>query len=705
MVFPLPVFFLRSVRMPLYRVSGRLLALCLVCLVCLAGCGGNRSLLSPLDRAFSNDTIQNEVNELLAKDPKGPIPSPQLPPELAGAVRPSTGAASVSSPVQTGGQQTQQADPLVVYEVVCLSPEVPELAERFLESSTLVRRQDTPLYSTVGLEQRLSASLGEASEMLHSLGFYSGRASGSIKPVPGETTANTIAMLVTVNFRPGPQYLVGSTPVVVEQGNKSASAPEKPGAKPPAAPLPAPNDHHLPKTLEDVGLLPEAPARADDVLEAVARVRTAYRNNGYPEATIALSRFFLDHETRRLDASIHILPGPFMRMGPLEVPGETSVTKEFLRAKKTWEIGEPWHEGRVEQYREALRQTGLFSRVDVDPAEKEDASANRPVVLATQASPERTVGAAVKYDTSFGPGFQGSWEHRNFTGRGDSLRLEMPLWQDMQELSARYRLPYFLRDDQDFLLQGAVLNQHTDAFDLEAARVASGVDRRLSRNWSLSVLGSAEGGALTDPGESREAYQMYGVPVTLGFDSTNSLLDATRGGRASFMLAPYVGAYGEPFTVLRSRVDAQRFIPFTLDESLVLALRGTVGWLYGADASDVPPSARFYSGGGGSVRGYEFQSIGPRNVNKDPMGGSSLVEWSVEPRWRFSETWGLVAFVDGGMVYDDFDQMSREMQYGAGFGLRFFTAIGPMRFDVATPLNPREDDDFLQFYISIGQSF
>lgn len=105
------------------------------------------------------------------------------------------------------------------------------------------------------------------------------------------------------------------------------------------------------------------------------------------------------------------------------------------------------------------------------------------------------------------------------------------------------------------------------------------------------------------------------------------------------------------------------------------------------------------------MRGYKYQSLGPRDSDDDPLGGKALFEVSVEPRWKISEEWGLVAFLDGGMVYDDFKDYGRDMRWGAGVGIRYYTVIGPVRFDVATPLNPRDDDDALQFYISIGQSF
>ena len=105
------------------------------------------------------------------------------------------------------------------------------------------------------------------------------------------------------------------------------------------------------------------------------------------------------------------------------------------------------------------------------------------------------------------------------------------------------------------------------------------------------------------------------------------------------------------------------------------------------------------------MRGYEYQSLGPRNYRDDPLGGSALTEVSIEPRWRFSETFGVVAFLDGGMAYEDVDELGKDLRWGAGIGLRLYTPIGPVRLDVATPLNPRDDDDPVQIYLSIGQSF
>ena len=199
---------------------------------------------------------------------------------------------------------------------------------------------------------------------------------------------------------------------------------------------------------------------------------------------------------------------------------------------------------------------------------------------------------------------------------------------------------------------------------------------------------------------------MYGIPLGFLYDSTGNLLDAASGQRLAVTLSPYAGKYEGPFTVLRSRAEGQAFLPLAGEDRFVLALRGVLGAAVGEDSERIPPSARFYSGGGGSVRGYAFQSLGPRNEDDKPLGGGSLLEFSAEGRWKVAPEWGVVSFLDGGSAYANvFDEANRPIRLGAGVGVRYYTAVGPVRFDIATPLTPRGDDDPFQLYISIGQSF
>ncbi|MDL2272075.1 BamA/TamA family outer membrane protein [Desulfovibrio sp. OttesenSCG-928-I05] len=719
------------------------LSVALLCAVFLlvSGCAGQEPLFSVTDVDNGAESASRTADEILDGDPGGPLAVPDIPDALREAA-----ALSGGPRVADDTQSTIQ------YRVVAASPGAPELEDSFLATSPLNRLADIPVHTVTGLERRLKQSLDHGQEVLRSYGYYTGRVRGTIvhpgtelrnapagKSAGGffggftrglfEAPASDGSYTVRVTFQPGSLYHTGNSAILpaadtpggeaaaadsADSTGSTASTTTVPTVSPDGDTSPGqaiwpgpPDAPQLPRTLADVGLPLGSPARASDVLAAIDRIQDLFRNKGYPFASVVSTRHILDHGKKELESEVRVRSGEFARMGDLELRGEPGIKHSYLENLITWEDGEPWNQDKVEAFREKLRGTSLFQAITLDPGTEADADGRRSIVTQLETAPPRTVGGALKYDTSFGVGVQAFWEHRNLTGRGDSLRLDLPVWQDMQEFSAKYRLPFFLSPKQDFIAQGAILNQDTDAYDIQAQRVAAGIERRISKRWTGTVMVSAEGGSIKDPDKSRRDYQMFGLPLSASWSDANSLLDATKGSRVMFSAAPYVGSYDGEFTALRTRVDAFTYLPLIGKDTLVLALKGSIGSVFGVDSGEVPPSVRFYSGGGGSVRGYEYQSLGPRNDKKDPLGGNSVMEVSVEPRWKITDTIGVVAFVDGGMVYDDTPdfEFGKDMRWGAGLGFRFYTAIGPIRFDVATPLNPRKDDDSIHFYISIGQSF
>jgi len=171
-------------------------------------------------------------------------------------------------------------------------------------------------------------------------------------------------------------------------------------------------------------------------------------------------------------------------------------------------------------------------------------------------------------------------------------------------------------------------------------------------------------------------------------------------------VTPYTGEGDDALLFAVGSVSGSAYKALDADRRYVLAGRATLGSLVGEDTDNIPADKRFYAGGGGSIRGYEFQSVGPLDADGDPLGGRSLIELNAEVRVRVTEQIGLVPFVDGGMVFDsiypDFDE---DLRWAGGLGVRYFTAFGPLRMDIAVPLNKREFDDSFQFYISLGQAF
>jgi translocation and assembly module TamA len=137
----------------------------------------------------------------------------------------------------------------------------------------------------------------------------------------------------------------------------------------------------------------------------------------------------------------------------------------------------------------------------------------------------------------------------------------------------------------------------------------------------------------------------------------------------------------------------------------VLAVRGLVGSVQGATTFDIPPDQRFYGGGSATIRGYRFQSVGPRLGNNKPAGGTSIAAGTIELRQRFGESYGAVVFVDGGQVSNKATPFTGKFRTGAGIGARYYTGIGPIRADVAIPLQRQRGNDAVDFYLGLGQAF
>lgn len=156
---------------------------------------------------------------------------------------------------------------------------------------------------------------------------------------------------------------------------------------------------------------------------------------------------------------------------------------------------------------------------------------------------------------------------------------------------------------------------------------------------------------------------------------------------------------------LRAQAQGTAYMPFGEKARTVLAGRVKVGSIIGGLIPEVPASRRFYSGGGGSVRGYAYQGIGPRLSDNTPEGGLSLTEASFELRQKLTARWGVVAFIDAGSIVSDPTPSFKDLSVGAGLGVRYDLGFGPIRADIAVPLNKRKGDPSFQVYLSIGQSF
>jgi translocation and assembly module TamA len=193
----------------------------------------------------------------------------------------------------------------------------------------------------------------------------------------------------------------------------------------------------------------------------------------------------------------------------------------------------------------------------------------------------------------------------------------------------------------------------------------------------------------------------------LGYDASDSLLDPTTGFRLSGRISPEASTHNsQQFAYARAQFDASVYRP--VSERVVAAARVRLGTIVGAGLFDIAPSRRLYSGGGGSVRGYGYQRLGPQDMDGDPIGGRGLAEVAIEARIRLSQfggNFGIVPFLDGGSLSTGSLPDFRNWRFAAGVGARYYSSFGPIRIDLGVPLNRRKGDGLLAVTVSLGQAF
>lgn len=459
-----------------------------------------------------------------------------------------------------------------------------------------------------------------------------------------------------------------------------------------------------PATGAELGLEPNRAATAQRIIDLTQKAVTTLHNNGYPEAQLDRRRAVVDMSSSTARVTLYMSAGQRYVFGDTRISNADGRTDpDYVRELLTFRDGETYDRSEVDATTEALRGTGLFSGISIASGDAEGGVLPQEIELTEREA--RTVRLGASWSTSEGAGVKGSWEHRNLFGRAEKLTLGLAIAQIEQSATADFRKPHFLRPDQSLLASAEIAHEESDAYDEDRIKTGVSLERVLSERWTGS-LGLTFQLTETEDSNGRIGYQLFGVPVMLKYDSTDDVLDPREGIRATLLGTPYFGASDEePTTFTKLEAGGSTYLGFT--DELILALRGRYGLIAAGDTADVPGSTRFYAGGGGSVRGYGYQMAGPLDNAGDPEGGRSVLEASVETRYRITETIGAVAFIDGGQAFSNtVPSFGDPLLWGAGLGLRYYTPIGPIRADIAVPLNPRKNvDDAFQIYVSLGQAF
>lgn len=457
------------------------------------------------------------------------------------------------------------------------------------------------------------------------------------------------------------------------------------------------------------------PIIAQRVQGAEAQIAIALPQTGYPFAEVGQRDILLDPETADGVYTLPVKTGPRSKFGGFATTGDLAFDAGHVELLARFERGELYDSRMVDDLRQALVATGLFSTVSVEPKQTgEDAGEGTEYVTIAvdqDAGPPRTLAGSLGYGTGQGFRAEASWTHRNLFPPEGALIGSVIGGTQEQGASVTFRRSNAGRRDRTFELGASALHSDYDAFEAFTGRLGvrwsyeSTPIWRKTFTWAYGaeIIGSNEDDYdFTLGARDRKTYFIGALTGQVGLDFSDDLLDPTRGFRLSALVQPEGSLQGGFSPYARVLVNGSAYYP--AGDSIVLAGRVRLGTIQGVERADIAPSRRFYGGGGGSVRGYGYQDIGPRDPDNDPLGGRSVNEAAAEVRYRFGN-FGVVGFFDAGNVYEsEFPQFS-DLRYGAGLGGRYYTNFGPLRVDFALPLNRRSGDAKYALYISIGQAF
>ena len=440
------------------------------------------------------------------------------------------------------------------------------------------------------------------------------------------------------------------------------------------------------------------------MLAAEGRAVAALQRRGHADAEAAPREVIVDHADNTVRPHFRLNAGPLVRLDGLDLRTSGRTRRSWLLALAPWEEGDVYDPEDVAELERRLLDTGVYDSVTVALAPEADAAGLRPVLVSLSDRPPNLLEGGVSYSTSEGAGLEGRYSRFNVLGRGETATAVLILAQIEQRLGGEVSFPHFRRAGRTLRIGADLFNERTDAFDRAGAQIRADLTQRFGRTTYFTYGASAEAVEIED---SRGRRTLFTGTLLGAFnlDRSNDPLDPRRGWRLEARVEPTATFGDDELVYLRSTTQGSLYIPFDSELRTVLATRLRLGAILGGSIPQVPADRRFFAGGGGSVRGYEYQGIGPRDPRNQPVGGLSLIETAVEVRRRFTDRIEGALFVDAGAISESEVPTFDDVGVGLGFGVRYLLPFGPIRADIAVPINNRDGQAPFQIYVSIGQAF
>lgn len=581
-------------------------------------------------------------------------------------------------------------DPLR-YAVTITAPDADkDLVKKLENASALKGDEDRPVSGSLGLMAKARSDREQLVAALYADARYEGVVTITIdgKPLddlpPDAEFKGPQPIPVAINIAAGPKFTLGNIRLEGDAAGLMSA---------------------------DYGLIAGGDAGSGAVLKAEALIVRTLKEQGRPLAKVTDRQIVADHATSTLDVTLTVAAGPVAGYGATTVEGTEKVDRDFTEYMTGLKRGKQYSPQEISDARDRLLALEVFNSVTFKEADKLDADGNIPIGVQVSERKPRYFGLGGTFSNTEGLGLEGYWGHRNLFGHAEKLRIDGAISgigsNDLSELNYNagimFEKPGVIGPASKFFASVKTVLEHPDAYDHFSVKGSTGLSYELDKKQTVSAEVALDYSRIHDA-FGKHKYLIASIPLQYVYDNRDNRLNPTSGFRVLAYAEPsYDILSGAAFLKLKGEGSAYQSLDTA--SKFVLAERVAAGSIVGTGLENVPADRRFYSGGGGSVRGYAYQGIGPKDFNGQPIGGLSFFETSVEMRIAVTDTIGIVPFVDAGTVSTKSVPNFSDVKVGAGVGLRYVTPFGPLRIDAAVPLNRDPGDPHFGIYAGIGQAF
>ena len=556
-----------------------------------------------------------------------------------------------------------------------------EIYEKIQSSSQLICFKNNPPKSINALHYRAESDVTNIKKVMHFYGYYDSN-------VKMQFYEDINKIIIRIIIDPGERYTIDSYDIFIPpfESKKKLSF--------------FSNDLNLKK----IGINLDGYVTSQDIVNSRLKLLSYFSFNAHPLANIENENIIVDAKEKKMHVDLYVDEGPCCFFGHSATTGLQQIKNSFIDKKIIWQPGEKYSPEKVEETQKRLLNTDLFTSVLITHDNKVCKNNELNMRIQLIESKHKNISLGISYATIERLGCQMGWINRNFRHIGELLSLEASIAQRRVNGLITYEKPDFKKMDQNLVFILQAVKEEIHVYHASTYRFVTRLDRQIDKKNYFSWGVRTEYIDVSHSANNAD-YTLIGLPCFYKYSTVKDFLNPTQGYSFTYSIVPYSSFVKNKSFFIKQKIINDNYFPIT--GCFLFAVRLQLGSIIGPSMHKLPMTKLFLGGSDDDLRGYRFHSVSPIDESNNPIGAMSCIFCTFEPRFHITKTIGLVPFFDiGTLSLKNYPNINEKWYKSIGIGFRYYLFFGPLRIDLAFPLDRREDiDDKYRIYVNIGQTF